>query len=318
MAVVTEPFVPALAPRVARLVVFTGAGIIVGLALALLLVALIATRFFEFQVLTVRSGSMAPAIHSGDLILVKPVAIDHVQSGDVVLFASGGDRIPTVHRVAGINTVDVELRDQDGVTTETLTEHRLVTQGDANPLPDASEVTAANLQGEVWFTIPNGGAIGALPLQGALLGFALLTTAAWVRFILLTLVACSWAALSVASAILQSDAFAWQSSASVRGAALVATIEQRLPVAKPATSEIEPRPSNQTAQSGPASPTIEPPTPAREKVETPPAVPSPRAPEATAMATPAPPPSAPKDAVDNKADLQNSKSDNPHGPVATR
>lgn len=179
MALVRESFKPVLAPRLARSAVIAGAGIASGLALATLLLALIATRFFDFQVLTVRSDSMAPSIGSGDLIIVKPVTIDDVQAGDVVLFASGGDAVPTVHRVAGINTVDIQLRGRDGTIANTLTEHRLVTQGDANPLPDASEVTAANLQGEVWFTIPNGGAIAGLPLRLVLFGFAASITAAW-------------------------------------------------------------------------------------------------------------------------------------------
>ena len=182
MAVVSETFKPAFAHRMARSAVLASAGIIAGVALALLLVALLATQFFAFQVLTVRSDSMSPAIQSGDLIVVKPVAIDQVRPGDVVLFASGGDAIPTVHRVAGINTIDVQLRNHDGAITETLLEHRLVTQGDANPLPDASEVTAENLHGEVWFTVPNGGGIATLPLQVALLGFAVLTTVAWVAW----------------------------------------------------------------------------------------------------------------------------------------
>lgn len=160
--------------------VLAATGIAAGGVIAALLVAIVATRFFDFSILTVRSDSMAPAIASGDLIVVKPVAINDASPGDVVLFASGGDAIPTVHRVVGVNTVEIELRDATGAAAEILTEYRLVTQGDSNPLPDASEVTASNLRGEVWFTIPNGGAMAGLPLQFVLTATAALITTAWV------------------------------------------------------------------------------------------------------------------------------------------
>lgn len=144
-----------------------------------LLLIVTATRLIDFHILTVRSDSMAPSISSGDLIVVKPLSIADVAVGDVILFASGGDAIPTVHRVTGINTVQVEVRDPSGDALETVTEHRLVTQGDSNPLPDASEVTAANLRGEVWFIIPNGGAMAGLPIQFLLLAVASAVTAGW-------------------------------------------------------------------------------------------------------------------------------------------
>jgi signal peptidase I len=152
----------------------------VGLLFGALVVAVFATRLFDYQILTVRSDSMAPAIRSGDLIVVKPVSIDRIQPGDVVLFASGGDAIPTVHRVAGINTIELEIRGPGGEQVDVMTEHRLVTQGDANPMPDAGEVTARQLLGQVWFTIPRAGAVVGLPIQGALAGICVLALAAWV------------------------------------------------------------------------------------------------------------------------------------------
>ena len=165
---------------IARAMALATVGVLAGAVLAALLMAVIATRFFDFGLLTVRSDSMAPAITSGDLIVVKPVPIADIAAGDVILFASGGDAIPTVHRVAGVNTVEIHIRDASGAITETLTEHRLVTQGDANPLPDASEVTVENLRGEVWFTVPNGGAVTGMPLQFALMVFAAVVTTAWI------------------------------------------------------------------------------------------------------------------------------------------
>jgi signal peptidase I len=172
----------AVLPRIGRAMLPSAAGIALGLFFGGLLAAIIATRLFGYQVLTVRSESMAPAIRAGDLIVVKPVPIDRLEPGDIVLFASGGDAIPTVHRVAGVNTIALEVRDTAGQPIETLTDYRLVTQGDANPLPDASEVTASQLRGEVWFTIPGGGVVAGMPLQIILAAVAATTTLTWIAW----------------------------------------------------------------------------------------------------------------------------------------
>jgi signal peptidase len=153
-----------------------------GLLAGAVVAVVVATRFFGFSVLTVSSGSMAPAIEAGDLIVVRPVAIDTVEEGDVVLFESGGDRIPTVHRVIGINELELQVRDAATGETAVYTDYRLITQGDANDAPDNAEVTAERLQGEVWFRVPNAGALAG---QGIALGFALalgLAIAAWVIY----------------------------------------------------------------------------------------------------------------------------------------
>ena len=121
-------------------------------ALGGLLLAVVATRVFDFEVLTVRSGSMEPAIARGDLIVVKPQAIERVNEGDIVLFAAGGDGIPTVHRVVGINEIEFRVTDTATGAVDSSFDYRLVTKGDANPEPDTAEVDASRLRGEVWFT----------------------------------------------------------------------------------------------------------------------------------------------------------------------
>ncbi|MGE0599031.1 MAG: signal peptidase I [Dehalococcoidia bacterium] len=155
-------------------------GITLGLLLGALLAANLATRLFDYELLTVRSGSMQPAISRGDLIVVKPVAISDVKEGDIVLFSSGGDGIPTVHRVAGINEVELRISDPATDSVDVQTEYRLVTRGDANPEPDFAEVTSDQLLGEVWFTVPGGGAVTGLPIQYILLGIAAVSTVGWV------------------------------------------------------------------------------------------------------------------------------------------
>src|SRR5690606_34504354 len=86
---------------------------------------------------------------------------------------------PTVHRVAGINEVEFQVRDPATGEVDVSRSYGLVTQGDANDLPDTWEVTASDLRGEVWFSVPGAGDLTGLPLQWILLGFAAVSLAAW-------------------------------------------------------------------------------------------------------------------------------------------
>ena len=157
----------------------TAGALVLGILAGAILLTLVATRLFDFHVLTVTSGSMAPAIDSGDLIVTRPVAIGEVEEGDVILFQSGGDRIPTVHRVVGINEVELQLIDRATGTTDVYVERRLLTMGDANPAPDSGEVTADRLLGEVWFEVPAAGAIAGRGIAVAFAAAFGLVIAAW-------------------------------------------------------------------------------------------------------------------------------------------
>ncbi|GAB4327190.1 MAG: hypothetical protein Kow0010_10640 [Dehalococcoidia bacterium] len=180
MTAAVTPVTPRFtAGRFARLAVLASAGIASGIVLGALIVAVAATLLFDFHILTVSSNSMAPTIKKGDLIVVRPQAISAVETGDVVLFRSGEDHVPTVHRVVGINEFVLLVRDAARGETEIVTEHRLVTQGDRNPAPDPGEVTASSLMGTVWFTIPGAGIVGGVPLQHLSLAFALIALSLW-------------------------------------------------------------------------------------------------------------------------------------------
>ncbi|MEQ4498545.1 signal peptidase I [Nocardioides kribbensis] len=99
---------------------------------------------------TVLTGSMAPTYPPGTLVVVRPVDADDVGPGTPVTFQleSGRPEVVT-HRV-----VDVAYD---------LTGRRLLTtQGDANPVPDAEPVEAAQLRGEVWYAVPHLGRVNAL------------------------------------------------------------------------------------------------------------------------------------------------------------
>lgn len=170
---------PGQAVRTLPLIV---AGLVAGLFAAALVVAAVATSLFDYQILTVRSESMAPAIKAGDVIVVRPRAINAESPGDIVLFASGGDRIPTVHRVAGINEVELRVSDRQTGAVRVFTEHRLVTKGDSNEMPDIGEVTGDEFLGEVWFTLPWGSWFTLLPLQYVFLAIAACACLAWLEW----------------------------------------------------------------------------------------------------------------------------------------
>jgi signal peptidase I len=96
--------------------------------------------------MVVRSGSMTPAIRTGDVVVVRPIAPGEAKVGDIVTFQDpdGSGRL-LVHRVRAI----VRHRNHDSFTT----------QGDANTTR------------EHW-NVPVDGTIGTVAYRVPLLGFA--------------------------------------------------------------------------------------------------------------------------------------------------
>lgn len=95
------------------------------------------------KVLTVISGSMEPAIHTGDVILVKPLLpTDEVHEGDIITFRATekADMLIT-HRVLGA----VQVNGQTAA---------YVTKGDANDTEDPSTVAPSQLVGRYQARIP--------------------------------------------------------------------------------------------------------------------------------------------------------------------
>ena len=143
----------------------------------LLLVAVILTavpltvpRLLGYEIYNVVSGSMAPAIPVGSVILVSPAAPEQVREGDVIAFRSGGAVI--AHRVVRSAAADGEF----------------VTKGDANETEDFNTVPYADLLGKVVIHVPvlgelmslyasPGGKIYALGVAGCGLLFNLLAGA---------------------------------------------------------------------------------------------------------------------------------------------
>lgn len=92
------------------------------------------------EIRMVVSGSMAPHMPRGSVVVAVPVSIASVREGDVILFRQPDDlsRVIT-HRVSDIES--------DGSVA-------LVTKGDANNTPDPWRVGESNLMGRVELHLP--------------------------------------------------------------------------------------------------------------------------------------------------------------------
>ncbi len=106
-------------------------------------VLLILVSFFpisgNIKLLSVLSGSMEPAIHTGSVVVEKPES--EYKVGDIVTFGKDDTRnVPTTHRI-------VASRAQGGVLV-------FKTKGDANNAPDMNEVSFGDVHGKVLFSIP--------------------------------------------------------------------------------------------------------------------------------------------------------------------
>jgi len=111
----------------------------------------------NYKVLTVVSGSMAPAIKMGSVVVVKP-ATDY-KIGDVITFGPYSKiKAPTSHRIYDIKVIGGQSV--------------YITKGDANNAPDANGVQKKDIIGKVLFSIPYVGY--AVNFAKQPLGFALI------------------------------------------------------------------------------------------------------------------------------------------------
>lgn len=108
-------------------------------AAAILIVVPAATGSRTYTVLT---NSMAPKFPPGTFMVMKPVAFENIQHGDVITFQlhSGRPEVET-HRVVGFSAT------QQGEKT-------LLTRGDNNGANDPDPVRAIQLKGELFYAVP--------------------------------------------------------------------------------------------------------------------------------------------------------------------
>lgn len=102
-----------------------------------------------YKLLNVVSGSMEPAIHTGDVILVRPLTPDdEIQEGDIITFRTREDASMRItHRVVGVVSINGEST-------------AYVTKGDANDSPDTAPVVREQILGIYHHRIPFLGYLG--------------------------------------------------------------------------------------------------------------------------------------------------------------
>lgn len=98
---------------------------------------------FGHKVLNVLSGSMEPAIRTGDIIIVRPLQKgEPIHENDVITFRVPGDaKMLITHRVVGIVSVDGKPE-------------AYVTKGDANENEDLSAVSPSQVLGRYRWRLP--------------------------------------------------------------------------------------------------------------------------------------------------------------------
>ncbi|MFH1183280.1 MAG: signal peptidase I [Candidatus Moraniibacteriota bacterium] len=92
----------------------------------------------NYKVFTVMSGSMAPAIHAGSLVFVKPLSDYEV--GDVITRRTKDPKITITHRIVSKEEIDSQIAFE--------------TKGDANDSPDGEKFTKEGIVGKVFIAIP--------------------------------------------------------------------------------------------------------------------------------------------------------------------
>lgn len=125
--------------RIVRIPVALAVGLLAGLLLAMVLPMVVGG-----QALTVMSGSMAPAVRTGDVVVVTPLRPLRARVGDVITFRDPHDRDRLItHRLRGVEV--------DGGVA------RFVTRGDANTAAERFEMPATGTVGRVRYRLPKAG-----------------------------------------------------------------------------------------------------------------------------------------------------------------
>jgi signal peptidase len=114
-------------------------GTILLVLIVLLCIPIAIPNYIGYQVYTVISGSMEPAIPVGSLVYVRQEEPETIVQGDVIAFyGAGADGGITTHRVMENHLVEGEF----------------VTKGDANDTNDINPIPYGNLIGKVIYSIP--------------------------------------------------------------------------------------------------------------------------------------------------------------------
>ncbi|TSE14998.1 signal peptidase I [Arthrobacter sp. KBS0703] len=138
-------------PRFGSRLIDLGITVAFVVAMALVGVCAVLPAVTGGTALTVMTGSMAPNLPPGHILIYHPVDADTLKVGDVIAYQpddniTGG--IPITHRV-------IDVKSADGHATE------VIVQGDANPAPD-KPVRPEQIIGKMDYYVPFAGALRLL------------------------------------------------------------------------------------------------------------------------------------------------------------
>lgn len=128
-----------LAPVLARL----AAALLCLVVAGILGLFFVVPRVTQGAALSVLTGSMAPELPVGSLVLTRSVDPASLRVGDVVTYQQSGSANLVTHRIVAISA------DHSSFTL----------RGDANPMPDPQAVPASAIRGKVWADLPYLGAL---------------------------------------------------------------------------------------------------------------------------------------------------------------
>ncbi|MDR2256007.1 MAG: signal peptidase I [Arthrobacter sp.] len=137
-AAVRRPF----ALRALRAAASTAVFLVLCLSLFIGVVAIALPALAGGTALTVQTSSMRPNYLPGTLVVIRPVEAASLRPGDVITYQlKSGEPVVVTHRVTQ------QLRAADGG-------YLFITQGDANPAPDAEPVREVQVRGKLWYAVP--------------------------------------------------------------------------------------------------------------------------------------------------------------------
>lgn len=142
-----------------------GAWLIIIAVAALLAAAVVVPRAGGATPYAVETGSMRPDYPPGTLVVARPTSFGDITIGDVITYQlRSGEPAVVTHRVIATKT------EPDGSKV-------LITQGDANDVPDQNAVQEVQVKGTLWYAVPHLGRVNGLlsggERQAAVYGVAL-------------------------------------------------------------------------------------------------------------------------------------------------
>jgi signal peptidase len=165
-AAATATLAPVRPRRMVRMAGRLVVSVLVVSILGVVAVALVLPLVTGGAARAVRTGSMAPTLPVGSLILDRPVDAHTLRVGDIATYVRSDNELVT-HRIVAVD------HRAGGLS--------FVFRGDANRTADPVPVTAANIRGKVWFHVPLLGTVGERLAQArwVFIGIAVLVLAAY-------------------------------------------------------------------------------------------------------------------------------------------